>query len=277
MPQTAASPRTVAFIHGAFVTKHCWDRWLPRYEARGYRCVALAYPHRDRPVAELRAEPDDPKVGTLTFPEVVEHLAGELAALDDKPIVIGHSLGGLLTQLMVQRHLTAAAVAIDSVPPFGVLGTQLSFLRSTWPVLTPLKSIDEPYMMSLDHFRYSFANNLPPAEQEAAWEAEVVPESRRVGRGALSPASRIDFARERSSLLMIGGGQDHIMPAALNRTNFRRYRRSPSVTEYHEFPDHAHYSVIGGPGWEEVADYSLDWAQRQLAARHETDRLRAAG
>lgn len=256
---TVTAPKTIAFIHGNFVTRHSWDRWVARYEARGLTCVALAYPGRDKPVAELKANPNDPFLRTLTIQDVIGHLAAELAALPEKPIVIGHSFGGLLTQLMLQRDLAAAAVAIDSVPPQGVISLAWSFIRSLTPILNPLAG-SRPYYMTFPQFQYRFGNDLPLAEQRAGYDADIVPDSRPLARGGLSSAARVDFKRRRAPLLIIAGEKDHIMPASLNRTNYRRYLKGPSVTAFKEFPGRAHYSIIAGEGWEEVADYALDWA-----------------
>lgn len=260
------SSTTIAFIHGNFVTKHCWDRWVPRCEARGYTCVQIAYPGRDKPVATLKQNPTDPFLGTLAIKEVIDHHVRVLSALPERPIVIGHSFGGLLTQLMVQRDLAAAAVAIDSVPPQGVLPFEWSFIRSTWTLVNPFIPASRPFYMPFEHFQYSFGNDLSLAEQRAGYDADIVPESRRLARGGLSRHACVDFSREHAPLLMIAGEKDHIMPASLNRRNHRRYRKSASVADFKEFPGKAHYSIIAGPGWEAVADYALDWAERQLVA-----------
>lgn len=266
MSQSVKSGKTIAFIHGAFVSKHCWDRWVDRYQARGYTCVPIEYPGRDKSVAELKATPNDPILGTLTIETVIDHHVRVIKALPEKPIVIGHSFGGLLTQLMVQRDLAAAAVAIDSVPPQGVITLAWSFIRSLWPVVNPLIPASRPYYMPFEDFQYAFGNDLSLEEQRAGYDADIVPESRRFGRGGLSAAARVDFKRRRAPLLMIAGEKDHIMPASLNRKNYRRYRKSPSVTDFKEFPGRAHYSIIGAKGWEEVADYALDWAVKARAA-----------
>jgi pimeloyl-ACP methyl ester carboxylesterase len=259
--------RTIVFIHGNFVTRHCWDAWVTRYEKLGYTCIPIAYPGREGSPASLRNNADSALMASLTLARVVEHHVTAIRALNEKPIVIGHSFGGLLTQLMVQRDLPAAAVAIDSVPPQGVLTLKWSFYRSTFPALNPFLPASNPYMMSFKHFQYAFANDLSLAEQRVAYEKDMVPESRRLSRGGLSSAARVDFKRRRSPLLLIAGEKDRIMPAALNRTNFRRYRKSPSVTEFKEFPGRSHYSIIAGKGWEEVADYALDWAMRAASSR----------
>ena len=259
--------RTIVLIHGNFVSKHSWDAWVTRYQKLGYNCVAIAYPGREGTVRSLRENPDPALMSSLTLARVTEHHVKAIRALDEKPIVIGHSFGGLITQLMVQRDVTAAAVAIDSVPPQGVLSFEWSFYRSTWPAINPFVPASSPYMMSFKHFQYAFANDLSLAEQRESYEKDMVPESRRLSRGGLSSAARVDFKRRRSPLLLIAGEKDRIMPAALNHRNYRRYSASPSVTDFKQFPGRSHYSIIGGKGWEEVADYALDWAIRATSTR----------
>lgn len=253
--------KTIAFVHGNFVTKRCWDPFIQRFEARGYRCVPIAYPLRDDTVENLRRKHPDSALAKLTLPEVLDHHVRTIRSLPEKPIIMGHSFGGLLTQLLTQRDLGVASVAIDSVPPQGVIGTQLSFLRSLLPVINPLTR-SQPYLMPFKHFQYTFVNNMPLAAQREAYDKHVVPESRVLGAGGLSAVARVDFARDRAPLLLIAGSADHIMPAALNRSNYQRYHASPAVTEFKEFAGHNHYSIIAGPGWEDVADYALAWAER---------------
>jgi alpha-beta hydrolase superfamily lysophospholipase len=153
-------------------------------------------------------------------------------------------------------------VAIDSAPPKGVLSLKWSFLKSNWPVVSPFANKAQPFLQSVAQFRYAFAHTLALDAVKAVWEAEVVPESRRVGNGPTSAAARIDFRAEHAPLLMIAGGADHIIPASLNRTNFRKYAASPSLTELHEFPGRTHYT-LGDAGWEAVADYALDWIAKR--------------
>lgn len=254
--------KKVVFVHGNFVTAKCWDEWAARYQARGYDCIQIEYPLRDKPVAELRRIHPDPALGRLGLPEVLEHHVAIIKALPEKPIVMGHSFGGMLTQLLVQRDLHSAAVAIDSVPVPGVVTLKWSFLRSLWPIVNPLVPASRPYLMTRDQFRYTFANNMSEEDGQAAYEALVVPESRLLARGALSSFAKVDFAKKRAPLLMIAGEQDNIMPASLNRTNYEKYKKkSPSITDFKEFPGRSHM-ILGQKGWEEVADYALDWAER---------------
>lgn len=252
-------PPAIVFVHGLFVTRACWDPWVARFEARGHRCIAPAYPAREATAAELRARHPDPATAAVELPQVLARFEAAIRDLDRPPIVIGHSYGGLLTQLLLQRQLGACGVAIDSVPPPGVVSLRWSFLRSLWPPLNPFVPASRPYLMSLAHFRYAFVNAQEPAEQQRLYDEAVVPESRRLARAALGKQARIDFRARRPPLLLLAGERDHIIPASLNRTNWRAYRRSPSLTEFREFPSRDHY-LIGAPGWEQVADAALQWA-----------------
>ncbi|NMB88749.1 MAG: alpha/beta hydrolase [Chloroflexi bacterium] len=262
------STHTVVFIHGNFVSYTSWAAWVQRFEARGYKVITVPYPGRDKPVAELRREHPDPRLGQLTIEAVIDHHVRILSGLPEKPIVIGHSFGGLLTQLMVNRDLAAAAVAIDSVPPQGVLSTQFSFLKSTFPLLNPLTPPSRPYLMPFEHFQYTFANGMPLDEQRRLYDQVIVPESLRLIRGGLSARAHIDFKKPHAPLLLIGGETDNIMPAALNRVNAGRYKASSSRTDFVVFPGRNHIG-IAAPGWEELADYALEWAVK--AIRTETE------
>jgi alpha-beta hydrolase superfamily lysophospholipase len=249
---------TVVFVHGMFVTAKCWAQWIERYEARGLRCIAPAWPGRDLAVEKLRALHPDPQLGQLSLDAVLDHYAAIIRRMDEPPILVGHSMGGLIVQLLLQRQLGRAGIAIDSAPPVGVLAPSWSFLRSNWPTLNPLISRHTPYLMPFEHFQFTFVHTLPLAQQRAAYDEYVVPESRWVARGPLSSVARVDFSAARAPLLLIAGIEDHIIPASLNAANYLKYGASTAVTGYKEFAGRTHF-IIGQDGWEEVADYALDW------------------
>jgi alpha-beta hydrolase superfamily lysophospholipase len=251
-------PRSVVFAHGMFVTPLCWEHWMRRYQAMGHQVHAPAWPGRDESVPALRAEHPDPKLGQLSLPDVTQRYAAFIGTLDSKPVLIGHSMGGLVVQLLLQQGLAVAGIAIDSAPPLGVFALSWPFLKSNWPTINPLISKHTPYLMPFEQFQYTFVHTLPPDEQRAAYDRYVVPESRWVARGPVSLAARIDFSAPRAPLLLIAGVEDHIIPAVLNARNCMRYPRSAGVTDYKEFPGRTHF-IIGQPGWEQVADYALTW------------------
>jgi pimeloyl-ACP methyl ester carboxylesterase len=254
--------RTIVFVHGLFMTNRCWNQWADFFEAKGYTCLALPYPRRDQSVEALRKAHPDPALGRLTLEAVIESYQKSIRVMAEPPVLIGHSLGGLIVQVLLQGGVGAAGVAIDSAPPLGVLTTQWSFVKSNWPILNPVIPSSEPYFMPFEDFEYAFVNGLAPAEQHAAYDQQVVPESRRLGRGVLSNAARVDFKRKTAPLLMFAGSSDHIIPAGLNRTNFAKYKNNPSVTEFKEFPGRTHYG-IGQMGWEEMAGFVAAWLEKQ--------------
>lgn len=259
--------KTIALIHGLSVSKHSWDGWVARYAARGYKVVAIPYLGRDKSLQSLRQNYEKSILNTITLPQLLDYLMDTIGKLDEKPIIMGHSFGGLLTQLLLQRDMGVAGVAIDSAPPPGVLTTKFSFVRSIWSALNPIYSASKPWYMTFEEFQYAWTHTLPLAEQRAAYEAVIVPESRRLYRSALTKDARVDFTKARPPLLIIAGGKDHILPASLNRTNYERYAKSPSITEFKLYPQHTHYTVVAGNhGWEEVADYAIDWAAQAQTA-----------
>lgn len=263
--------RPIVFVHGLFVTRACWQPWIARYQQLGHRCIAPAFPARDATPVELRTRHPDTATADVTLPMVLDVFTKAISALDEPPILIGHSFGGLLVQLLLQRQLGACGVAIDSVPPAGVMSLRWSFLRSLLPVLNPLVPSSRPYLMSFRHFCYTFVNTLLPAEQRRAYDAHVAPESRRLARAGLGALARVDFKAMRPPLLLVAGSKDHIMPASLNRKNWRRYCKSPATTAYQEFAGRDHF-LIGAPGWEEIADFTLQWATATAAPTRDADR-----
>jgi pimeloyl-ACP methyl ester carboxylesterase len=175
-------------------------------------------------------------------------------------------MGGLIVQLLLNRGLGVAGVAIDSAPPMGVFSPKWSFLKANWPMIDPFVPARTPRLIPLDAFRYAFANTLPADMQTAMYERYVVPESRMVPRQSLGAAGRVDFRKPHAPLLLIAGGSDHIIPESLNRTNARRYSDAGSITDLREFPGRDHLTIVE-PGWEQVADFALAWLEQHGVAQ----------
>ncbi len=259
-----ASPsQTIVFITGAFVSSSCWDEWKTFFEDQGYTCLVPAWPFKDAPVETLRSRQPDARVASVRLAQLEEHFAAIVKKLPEKPILIGHSMGGLLTQLLLQRDLAAAGVAIHSVPPQGVITFKWSFYRSVWGPLGYFTPVSESFMMSFKQWQYAFTNGMAAAEQRTAYRAFAVPESKRVSRDGLTAAAKIDFERPHVPLLFLAGSTDHIIPASLNYSNYRRYQHASSVTAYRELPGRNHF-VLGQAGWREDALCVLTWLH-QLA------------
>ena len=252
--------KTVVFIHGMYMTPLCWEKWVDYFCAKGYKCFAPAWPGRDQSIETLRKRHPDPQLGSLTLSNVIEHLADTIKKLNEKPVLIGHSMGALAVQLLLQKDLAVAGIAIDSAPPMGVLTIEWPFLKANWPHITPFVSASSPIEMTFERFQYTFVNDLPLSDQREAFERYVVPESRRVPRESLT--ARIDFKKPHPPLLLIAGSADHLIPASLNKTNLAKYKASPSITDFKEFEGRTHY-IIGQRNWEEVADYAIAWLDQK--------------
>jgi pimeloyl-ACP methyl ester carboxylesterase len=255
---------TIVLVHGLWMTPLSWEKWVERYEDLGFRVIAPAWPGLEGGVDAIRRDPS-PLAG-LGITEIVDHYEKVVRALDKPPIIMGHSFGGTFVQLLLDRGLGVAGVAIDSGPVKGVLRLPLSSLRSARPVLGNPANRRRAVPLTPEQFHYAFTNTLTAQESRQAYDRYHVPGSGRVlFQGAFAnftrhAATEVDFAREgRAPLLFIAGGDDHIVPPALNKENVRRYRKSASVTDYVEFPDRSHF-IVGQPGWEEVADHALRWA-----------------
>ena len=259
-------PRTVVFLHGAWVTPACWDSFVAFFEARGYRCLAPAWPGKDRPVEAIRADPS--ALAGLGIAEIVASYERVIRGLDEPPFLVGHSFGGLFVQILLDRGLGAAGVAIDPAPPRGVIVYEPSAFRSLVGVLATPRGWRKVVRWSFERFRYAFVHTLPEADARAAYEAQVVPETGRIFfQGGLSMFDRhspatVRFGNlDRAPLLLLAGLADRIVPASIVRRTFRKYAKAASsITDHREFPGRTHW-IIAEPGWEEVATAAAEWLE----------------
>lgn len=268
------SGKTIILIHGLWVTPLSWEKFQRRYEAAGYQVLAPAWPGINRNVAAMRRDPSG--LNGIGIEEVIAHYTRIIRGLSEPPIIMGHSYGGLITQLLLDRGLGAAGVAIDSVPPKGILVLPLSSYLALTPALLNPGTFKRTFIFTFKQWWNVFANTLSEGEARAAYEEQVIPASgRAIFQAALANVtpnalSAINFRNDRRApLLFIGGEKDVIMPAALNRKNHQKYRASSAVTEYQEFPGRSHY-LIAEKGWEEVADHALNWALARTAKNQST-------
>lgn len=252
---------TILFIHGMFMNGLCWENWVERFSQAGYKCLAPSWKFHQGTPADLRAHHPNPALGRLTLDDVVSQYTDIIRGLDHKPILIGHSMGGLVTQILLNRDLGIGGAALDSAPPRGVFTLAWSFFKANFPLINPLVSADLPHAMSLAQFQYAFVNDMPEAEQKAAYERYAIPESRHVGRGGFSAVAQLDYPKTRVPLLLTAGSNDHIIPPSLNHANYSQYHGASNVT-LQEFAGRNHF-LIGQTGWQEVADSVLQWMQKQ--------------
>lgn len=249
----------IVFITGAFVSNSCWDEWRAYFEMNGYKTIAPPWPFKNGTAAELRSrQPEDTDLAALTLSELIDYYVSIIRHMSEKPIVIGHSLGGLITQVIVNRDLAAAGVAIHSVPPLGVFPYEYSFVKAGWKALGLFTSLKKTYLMSFKDWQYAFVNEMQLEDQNIAYHKFTIPESKIVARGGLGAAARVNFRKEHAPLLFTSGSIDNIIPAHLNYRNYKKYAKNNSVVAYKEFPGRNHF-VLGQPGWKNDAAYILKW------------------
>jgi pimeloyl-ACP methyl ester carboxylesterase len=260
----STSPDSIVLIHGLWMTPLSWEHWVERYSNRGYNVLAPAWPGMDGDIDQLRADPS--AIEELGIEEIVDHYEQIISGLDSPPIIIGHSFGGAFTEILLDRGLGAAGVAIDAAAVKGITKLPFSTLKSAFPVLKSPANRHRAVALTLPEFHYAFANTMSEAEAAPFFERYAVPGPGRVlFQGAFAnfnphAPTRVDFTNEdRAPLLLIAGGEDHIVPASVDASTAKHYRKSSAITEYKEFPGRSHFT-IGQDGWEEVADYTLRWA-----------------
>ncbi len=254
---TAIRPQIV-FVHGMFVTNKCWKNWLPYFEGKGYECFAPAWPYKnDSPENLLKRHPDYKGEGNVHLKDVITSFEKFIIELPQPPILIGHSMGALVVQLLLQKGLGSCAVVIDSAPPQGVLSLEFSFLKANWPVLNPFMSKYKPCLWTEDQFCFAFADHLSGQELLNAFN-DIVPQGKLVPRDSLKKIAKINYSKKQQPLLFIAGEKDKIIPASLNQTNWSKYRKAPSKTDYKVFTGRRH-NLIMDKGWDEIAEFISNW------------------
>ena len=264
MSTDSTTPDTIVLIHGFWVTPRSWEHWIERYEQAGYRVLAPAYPGFEVEVEALNA--DTSPIAALTVPAVVEHLEAIVGELESPPILIGHSAGGTFVQLLLDHGFGAAGVAINSAPTEGVRVTPPSQIKSLFPALKNPANRHRAVGFTPKQWHYVFTNTFSEDESQALYERYHVPASGAILWGIvlanLEPghqATWVDYKNDsRAPLLFISGGEDHLMPPSVQRSNAKHYK-SNTITEVKEYEGRAHL-LPAQEGWEEVADYALDWA-----------------
>ena len=268
---STSGPKTIVLIHGLWMTALSWEKWVAHYTSLGYRVIAESWPGLGGDIQELRRDPTP--IAGLGITEIVDFYEGIINKLDEAPIIMGHSFGGLMTQILLDRGLGAAGVTFGSAAVKGVLLLPFSTIRVVTPVLSNPLNNHRAMPLSADQFHYAFMNEMSEAESLAVYEKYAVPGPDHLlfqaGLANFNPhaASTVDVHNnDRAPLLMIAGEHDHISPPAIVKANVKLYHKSTAVTEYHEFAGRTHF-MCGWDGWQEIADYSLDWALKNAAVK----------
>jgi len=250
--------KTIVLIHGAWLNSHSWEGFKARYEEAGYTVIAPDWPYDDRSPEELRAAPR-PELATLGQRQIADHYEAIIRQLPEEPILIGHSLGGVMVQHLLDRGLGVAGVAINPAPTPGVL-LRRHAIWSALPVFIDPFSWRKAKVMSRAFFRTRFAQTAPKSKADALYDRYIVPTPGRVyWNGVVNPMKIQWDNPRRAPLLLIGGELDLIADASMTQAIYRKQKRAPSKTELKIFPNRSHWTCMD-PGWEAVADTALQWA-----------------
>jgi pimeloyl-ACP methyl ester carboxylesterase len=260
----STGPQTIVLIHGLWMTPLSWEDWVKRYSDRGYRVLAPAWPGMEGDIDQLRADPS--AIERLGIEEILDSYDTIIRGLEDQPIIMGHSFGGAFTEILLDRGLGAAGVAIDAAAVRGITKLPFSTLKSGFPVLNSPANKHHAVALTFEEFHYAFTNTMSHENAQAAFKRYAAPGPGRVlWEGAFANFNprtplKVDFKNpDRAPLLLIAGGSDHVVPAIVDKAAAKRFEKSEAITEYKVFPGRSHFTV-GEEGWEEVADYSLSWA-----------------
>ncbi|MER5648796.1 alpha/beta hydrolase [Streptosporangium sp. NPDC002524] len=258
-------PDTIVLIHGFWVTPRSWEHWIARYQAQGYTVLAPAYPGFEVEVEALNADPAP--IERVTVPQIIESLETLIKGLDTPPILIGHSAGGVFTQILLDHGHGAAGVAINSAPTEGVQVIPLSQIRATFPVLKNPANRHKAVGFTYEQWRYAFTNTFPEDQARAAYERYHIPASGSIFWGSalanIHPGKDdnwVDYHNDqRKPLLFVAGENDNLMPPKIQHSNAKHYKSAKTITEVVEYPGRSHL-MPAQEGWEEIADHALAWA-----------------
>jgi pimeloyl-ACP methyl ester carboxylesterase len=268
MPQDGQIP--LVLVHGAWLSARSWENYADYFAKRGFAVSAPEWPRKHGDVEEMRQTSEEASgLGVL---EIVDHYDALIRQLDQPPVLVGHSYGGLFVELLVDRGLGRAGVAMSPAPPKGILRLPLSTLKAASPALAHPKKWHGVVPLTLEEFTYAFVNTFSPEDASAAYERYCVPETGQIFYEAgfanfhLHPPTEVHFKNaERSPLLIVGATKDHTVPAALSKAQYKHYEHSPARTDYLEFEGRPHLHMIA-PDWQEVAASIDSWLDGVLDA-----------
>jgi pimeloyl-ACP methyl ester carboxylesterase len=252
---------TIVLINGLWISARSWELWVQHYTDKGYRVIAADWPGMEGDIELLRRDPSS--LANLGVTEVVDHYEQIIGELETPPIIIGYGFGGLVTQILLDRGWGAAGVAIASAPVGGIARLPLSILKLAFSVLgNSLRN--KTASLTAEQFHRAFANSLTETESLDAFKRYIVPAPNRVlvqtAFANFTPhsATTVNFRNDtRAPLLLVASGRDRIVPSSIVKANFDLYRESKADTDYKEFPDQTHFSLLRET---KVADYVLGWA-----------------
>jgi alpha-beta hydrolase superfamily lysophospholipase len=268
--EAAATNHTpLMLIHGAWLSSNSWENFAEYFGNRGFAVSAPEWPRKQGDLDELVADADE--IAGLGLTEIVDHYEAQIRAQPEPPVLVGHSFGGLIVELLLDRGLGRAGVAMSPAPPKGILVLPFSSLKAAAPALAHPSKWHGVVPLTLEEFTYGFVNTFSPEDAAAAYDKYAVPETGQIFYEAgfanfhLHPPTEVHFkSQDRAPLLIVGADKDHTVPASLSHKQYEKYERSPARTDYLEFAGRPHLMMVA-EGWEEIAAGIENWINGVLA------------
>ena len=251
-------PKSIVFITGTFIGHNCWDDWKLFFESKGYKSIAPSWPYKNASPEELRNRHPDQAIASIRLIDLTDYFADIINTLPEKPIMIGHSIGGLIIQLLLQRGLGSAGVAIHSFPPAGINTFKFSFVKAVWEAMAFFTSAKKTYLVSFQKWKRSFVNGMSCEKQKQLYYKYAIPESKVIIRDAFRCVVKVNFRKAHAPLLFTSGCRDRIISATLNYINYKNYKNGHSIAGYKKFRCHGHL-VFDSPEGQEEAAYIFSW------------------
>ncbi|TML68442.1 MAG: alpha/beta hydrolase [Actinobacteria bacterium] len=256
-------------VHGAWLSARSWENFADYFRDRGFTVSAPEWPRKHGDVEQLREATEE--LEGLGLTEIVDHYGNQIKSLEEPPVLIGHSFGGLIVELLLDRGLGRAGVAMSPAPPKGILVLPFSSLKAAAPALAHPSKRHGVVPLTLEEFTYGFVNTFSPEDASAAYDRYAVPETGQIFYEAgfanfhLHPPTEVHFKNgDRAPLLIVGAEKDHTVPASLSHKQFEKYAKSNARTDYIELPGRPHLMMVG-EGWEDVAARIESWLDSVLA------------
>lgn len=241
------------FITGAFINHSCWQEWIVFFENKGYKIVAPPWPYKNETAENLRQQ-QNPKIAALRLHHLLDYYTEIIEKLPEKPILVGHSYGGLLTQLLLQKDLGYAGICLHALPPGNLIYFNFSFYKKLFETFGFFNSRRKTYLMPFKKWQLYFTNQMCFEEQKESYENLAIPESQLIFWDIFSASAKIDFKKKHAPLLFLSGSEDHFVSASIQYSNFKKYKNVHSITCYKEFQENNHL-VLKQYNWECIAEF----------------------
>lgn len=254
--------KNIVFITGAFVSHSSWEEWIIYFENKGYKVVAPPWVNKNETSENLRSEHPNSKIALVSLNSLMDYYTEIIGKLPEKPILIGHSYGGLLVQLLIQKEIGSAGICINSLPPKNISIFSFSFYKTIWKPLSFFSPIEKTYLMPFKKWQHLFTNKMSFEEQKNSYEKFIIPESKKVLRDIFFNGAKIDFKKSHNPLLFLSGSADNFSTVSMQYSNFKNYKNLHSVTSYKRFEDKNHFA-IGQENWKNIAEYIANWLEKE--------------